>query len=266
VTIPWCFSSDVMCDLVSLEPMNARQISVKMIVQGFPQWAAVMAFATTLSASTLAGEPAANRGRPRVDWTTLPSTYSHSQNGQRVDRFRTEETPLAFEQSNLVRSGYRHSRSTLQAGFSSDHYHSVEQWGAPARPYGEWRYPYRPFAVPYGEWGPQLPLQFNPAFLGQFGQPIPWNGSGPIGIPGTGAGPVSPISPIGPSASPMGYGPFAGPFPHSGQFPFWNNRGGNGWFGVGPGNVVSPTQDDYYPAAPILPPAPAYHPIHNGLE
>ncbi len=33
-----------------------------------------------------------------------------------------------------AKSGYRHTRSTLQAGFSSDNYHSVEQWGAPIRP------------------------------------------------------------------------------------------------------------------------------------
>jgi hypothetical protein len=51
-------------------------------------------------------------------------------------------------------SGYRHTRSSLQFGGSVDHYHRVEEWGRPVRPYDEWRFPFRPYAVPYPEWGP----------------------------------------------------------------------------------------------------------------
>lgn len=94
---------------------------------------------------------------PSVDWTTMPSTYTHDETGQRVDQFAQEIEPEAPSQANLVRSGYTHTRSSLQVGFNSDHYHVTEQWGGDVRPYGEWRYPYRPFAVPYGAWGPQLP-------------------------------------------------------------------------------------------------------------
>jgi hypothetical protein len=49
----------------------------------------------------------------------------------------------------------RHVRSSVQAGGSASHTHIVEQWGNnPVRPYGEWRFPYRPYSAPYSEWGP----------------------------------------------------------------------------------------------------------------
>ncbi|XZE22300.1 hypothetical protein SH449x_002219 [Pirellulaceae bacterium SH449] len=185
---------------------------------------------------------------PRVDWTTLPSTYTHSPQGDRVDQFAVASPDPIYETPAYMRSGYRHTRSTLQAGFSSDNYHSVEQWGAPVRPYGEWRFPNRPFAVPYGMWGPQLPqvvgggLGFLPWGMPGFQQPNP---AGSVLPPGAGAGGL----------------------PQNGYFP------GGGWpmhgvgpFGVGPGNALSPTQDDYYPQAPFLQAPPMYHPLNNGLE
>jgi hypothetical protein len=184
---------------------------------------------------------------PRVDWTTLPSTYTHAPDGQRVDQFVSASPEPIFEIPANAKSGYRHTRSTLQAGFSSDNYHSVEQWGAPIRPYGEWRYPNRPFAVPYGVWGPQLP-QVVGGGLGIF------PGGFPGGFP---MGPQPFPNMNGNNMVPGGQGQMANPWM---QPPM-----GAPFFGVGPQNVLTPTQDDYYPQAPVLQ-DPNYHPLRNGLE
>ncbi len=143
-------------------------------------------------------------GRNVIDWTTAASTYTHNDSGQRVDQFAEGAGATVVERKDFQRSGFRHSRSTLQTGFSSDNYHSVEQWGPDVRPYGEWRYPNRPFAVPYGMWGPQPPQVMGG---------MPW---GP-GYPGM-------YPPVGPGMPPTGAGPW---------------------------NALGPTQDDYYPQAPI---------------
>jgi hypothetical protein len=182
-----------------------------------------------------------------VDWTTMPSTYSHDQQGQRVDQYALAVEPLSPERTDIVRSGYRHSRSTLQTGFSADHYHTTEQWGGPVQPYGEWRYPNRPFSVPYGQWGPQLPQVIGGGF--------------PIVGPGfNNAGPnmqVHPNNQLPPGAG-MGQ-PNLGPnHPH-------NHPHNNGWNGqwnqnvapanglqVGPWNTLPATQDEYYQQAPSL--------------
>ena len=142
-----------------------------------------------------------------VDWTTMASTYTHDQQGQRVDQYAMAVEPQSNERPDFVKSGFRSSRSSLQVGFSADHYHTTEQWGQPVRPYGEWRYPNRPFSVPYGQWGPQLPQVlvggnqwnavaprgFNPAMLnpgiGQAGQMANLNGN----ANGNGIGMVSGI-------------------------------------------------------------------------
>jgi hypothetical protein len=81
-----------------------------------------------------------------------------------------------------------HFRSSLQFGPSADHYHRVEQWGPPIQPYGEWRFPFRPYSVPYDQWG----APFAGLNLG-FGRPIipvrPFPGGGrPPAGPGGGAG------------------------------------------------------------------------------
>ncbi len=52
-----------------------------------------------------------------------------------------------------MKSGYRHLRSTIQAGGSADNYHLVEEWGRPVVPYDQWRFPSRPYGSPYPEWG-----------------------------------------------------------------------------------------------------------------
>ena len=179
----------------------------------------------------------------RVDWTTLPSTYTHSPDGQRVDQYTSVTPEPILEIPPHAKSGYRHTRSTLQAGFSSDNYHSVEQWGAPIRPYGEWRYPNRPFAVPYNAWGPQLP-QVVGGGVGIFPGSYP---SGPHLFPQAGGNAMVPGGQVLPGHSWM-QPPTGAPF-----------------FGVGPQNVLTPTQDDYYQQAPMLQ-GPSYHPLRNGLE
>ena len=208
-----------------------------------------------------------------MDWTTLPSTYTHDQDGQRVDQYALAVEPQSTERPDFVRSGFRHTRSTLQAGFSSDNYHVTEQWGQPVRPYGEWRYPNRPFSVPYGQWGPQLPQ----VVVG--GNQNQWNAFGPTGYPhgapGNGNGQVGPgmngPSWIGPNQ--QGGMPGVGGNPIL-QSPFLPGGNGNGWgngpgwgqggglgaggFGVGPGNVLPAGQDEYYPEAPV------YHPMSGG--
>ena len=185
-------------------------------------------------------------GKPvSADWTTMPSTYTHDTTGQRVDQYALAVEPQSNERADFVRSGYRHTRSTLQAGFSSDNYHVTEQWGQPVRPYGEWRYPNRPFSVPYGQWGPQLPQ----VVVGG----NQWGAIGPRGLnPGNGGQMQWPANPNG-----NGNGP-------GNQFPWnqgaWNHgNGGNGepfgGFGVGPGNTLPAGQDEYYQQAPT------YHPM-----
>lgn len=185
-----------------------------------------------------------------IDWTTMASTYSHDATGQRVDQYAQTVEPQSMERPDFVRSGYRHSRSSLQAGFSADHYHQTESWGQPVRPYGEWRYPNRPFSVPYGQWGPQLPQ----VVVGgsQFNGFAPWGPAyGNPSAPGTGPNSTGPFmnssipggghhGSIPPSWSPgmPGNGPFYGPS-----------------LDVGPRNTLPAGQDEYYPQAPI------YHPI-----
>jgi hypothetical protein len=146
------------------------------------------------------------------DWTTHASTYTHDRDGRRVDQYAVHVEPYAIERLDYNQSGFRHTRSTLQAGTSVDNFHVVERWGGPVQPYGEWRYPYRPFASPYGAWGPQPPVV---------------NAQGGVGLPGS-------------WGLPFGYG--AGGF---GVGPQWSNG-----FGVGPNNALRPEQDDYYAPAP----------------
>ncbi len=186
----------------------------------------------------------------RVDWTTLPSTFTHDATGNRVDQYAEGMQPTSNESPDRQRSGYRHTRSTLQAGNSSDNFHIVDRWGGPVQPYGEWRYPYRPYSVPFGAWGPQNPQvsvqqsnAWGAAYPGfPYGNPGNINGNG--GVPpnwnnnGNGMGGF----PAG------GYGP-ANSWP--GNFAPQGFQG-NG-FGVGPNNALRPDQDDYYPAAPEPP-------------
>lgn len=204
-----------------------------------------------------------------ADWTTVASTYTHDQQGQRVDQYAMAVEPQSNERPDFVKSGFRSSRSSLQVGFSADHYHTTEQWGQPVRPYGEWRYPNRPFSVPYGQWGPQLPQvvvggnqwnAFGPRALNP-GMMNPGMGqAGPVGVPngnwnengnwngngngfgeanGNGNGQIAPNA----NGAWNGNGNSFAP-----AWPQGNN--GFGGFGVGPGNVLPAGQDEYYQQAP----------------
>ena len=56
-----------------------------------------------------------------------------------------------------MKSGYRHTRSTIDLGNSSDNLHIVEEWGRPVQPYEQWRFGNRPYGDnPYPAWGPPL--------------------------------------------------------------------------------------------------------------
>ncbi len=90
------------------------------------------------------------------DWLTAPSYYTHDPvSHERVTQYTPIGPFYTYGQSTFARSGYRNSRSSLQVGTSADNYHTTEQWGPPVQPYGEWRFPNRPYSVPYGQWGPQ---------------------------------------------------------------------------------------------------------------
>ena len=192
-----------------------------------------------------------------ADWTTMASTYTHDQDGQRVDQYALAVEPQSTERPDYIRSGFRSTRSSLQAGFSADHYHLTEQWGQPVQPYGQWRYPFRPFSVPYGQWGPQLPQVvvggnqwnafghrgFNPGLPGNVNSVPGVNGPvqyGNMNVPGLVGGPM-----IQWQMPPSGFANAAG----NGQ---WSGPGGGtmGGFGVGPANVLPAGQDEYYPQAP----------------
>jgi hypothetical protein len=163
------------------------------------------------------GTAAPATSAPAVDWTTLPSTYTHDATGQRVDQYAQIVEPEGPSRADFVRSGYTHTRSSLQVGFNADHYHVTEQWGPQVRPYGEWRYPFRPFAVPYGAWGPQLPQVAAGGI-----------GFGPWGFPGAG----------GWGQVPPGGFPNGG-FPNGGGQNGGGPNGGapNGWMQQGAGQM-----------------------------
>ncbi len=164
------------------------------------------------------------------EWMTWASTYTHEPTaGQRIDQYALPEQPMAPQRADFVRSGFRHYRSTLQAGQSADNIHIVEQWGRPVVPYAQWRFPYRPYSVPYDAWGPQAPYGiFNGAFFGRRGFPgSPQPAVPPTGNPGT----------VGPEGLP-------------GQSPNFLPRG----FPLTPPYRNEPWFDGTYPSAPPLDP------------
>ncbi len=198
----------------------------------------------------------------KVDWTTLPSTYSHDGMGNPVKQYAQGIQPVSNESPDFQRSGFRHTRSTLQAGDSSDNFHIVERWGSPVQPYGEWRYPYRPYSVPYGAWGPQSPLVNAP-------QSNSWNAQFPGFQPGLGGGGnigQPDMGPMGPMGGIRGMQSGIQPGFPQGSIPQGNWQGnswpqgfnhngfGNNGFGVGPNNALRPDQDDYYAPALDQPP------------
>ena len=123
-------------------------------------------------------------GRAADSWIFRPSHYTHDpESGQRVSQYAPKQPAYVRADPTYMQSGYRHSRSTLRGiGGSVDRRHVVETWGAGEmiRPYGEWQYPYRAGATPYGPWGNAggpwtLPFDSwsNPYGLGNLPHP-PW--------------------------------------------------------------------------------------------
>jgi hypothetical protein len=96
-------------------------------------------------------------GRAADSWIFRPSHYTHdSETGERVSQYTRKQPAYVRVDPTYMQSGYRHSRSTLRGiGGSVDRRHVVETWGAgeTIRPYGEWQYPFRAGATPYGPWG-----------------------------------------------------------------------------------------------------------------
>jgi len=111
------------------------------------------------------------------DWITEPSYYTHdATTGERVQQYTPIGPFYTYPRGDFTRSGFRHTRSSIQVGGSADHYHLTEQWGKPIQPYGEWRHPYRPYSVPYDAWAPP--------FGGGFRRGYPYGGiRGGFGFP-----------------------------------------------------------------------------------
>ena len=165
-----------------------------------------------------------------ADWLTAPSYYTHDPStGERVTQFAEIGPYYYYHRPDFQRSSYRQFRSTIQAGNSADNMHIVEEYGNPVRPYEEWRFPYRPYSVPYDQWGPPFG-GLGGAGYGGYGY-----GGGPfVGYPFGGFPPNGPIGP-GP-VGPVGPGPGGGGF-------------GPGFGGGyrGPQNFAQPWLDGYYP-------------------
>jgi hypothetical protein len=127
-----------------------------------------------------------------ADWITQPSYFTHDPTtGKRVRQYSPIGPFYTYPRGDFTRSGFRHTRSSIQVGGSADHYHVTEEWGKPIQPYGEWRFPYRPYSVPYDAWGPQLPAVVGGGFGGRgFGGPG-------IGGPGVGVPPGPGVGPLG---------------------------------------------------------------------
>jgi hypothetical protein len=127
-----------------------------------------------------------------ADWITAPSYYTHDwTTGHRVAQYSPIGPYYYYARPDFLRSGYRHYRSTIDLGNSSDNLHIVEEWGRPVRPYEEWRFPYRPYSVPYDLWGPPFGGLGNAgAFFpfGAFPGPYPYSAPGPYPYSGSGAG------------------------------------------------------------------------------
>ncbi|MEM9825594.1 MAG: hypothetical protein AAF958_03350 [Planctomycetota bacterium] len=158
-----------------------------------------------------------------ADWLTYPSTYSHDTvTGQRVAQYSPIAAPTTAVAAPLRVGGFNHFRSSLQYGASADHYHRVESFGAPVQPYGQWRFPFRPFSTPYPNWGP--PFAGVGANIQLFGGGNQLGGGNPLsanrwgngyqpGLPPGGfiGRPAIPGNPIG-GAAPLFQNPQASPF------------------------------------------------------
>lgn len=163
------------------------------------------------------------------DWVTAPSYFTHDpQTGQRVHQYSQIGPFYIHGQRDFRRSGYRQTRSSIQAGGSSDHMHVVEEWGGEVRPYGEWRFPYRPNSVPYDLWGPMFPgLGGRGGFARGFYGP---GARGGWATPPGGGAPTPPGPPVAAPNPPFRAYPGYAPQPHhDGRYPPYDADGPYGY-------------------------------------
>ena len=153
--------------------------------------------------------------------------------GQRVAQYCPEQPSYLRCDDTYQESGYRHNLITIGSGNNADRTNIVQTWGLglAIRPYGEWEYPYRPYATPYSAWGgyggPQNPGPMpynawqNPYAAGPqqgYGPnycpyPQPY---GPQGAQSFGQFSNGPGGGAGPGGNPSGGGPGPTPSPHPG--------------------------------------------------
>ncbi|MDP6467941.1 MAG: hypothetical protein QF918_09385 [Pirellulaceae bacterium] len=153
------------------------------------------------------------------DWVTARSYFTHDpQTGQPVQQYAPIGPFYTQAQGNYQRSGFHHTRSSIQVGSSMDNYHVVETYGDPVRPYGEWRFPFRPYSVPSYLSTPR----FRGGGFGGYGGGFRGGGGGvvpPIASPG-------PILPGGSVPPPAGPGSAPGR-PGAGLFDLYPEREGH---------------------------------------
>ena len=152
-----------------------------------------------------------------ADWITEPSFFTHDQSGQRVTQYTPIGPFYVVQTPGYLKSGYHHTRSSLQVGSSVDHYHQVEEWGRPVRPYDEWRFPNRPYSVPYEVWGPPYAGLGYGFGRNYFGYPGYLHGGPPGGgFPG--------YLPGIPPFNGFGNGPLQPNVPYPGYRPWFDDR------------------------------------------
>ena len=152
-----------------------------------------------------------------TSWIFSRSAYTHSPaTGQRIAQYRPEQPSCLRYDDTYQESGYRHNLITIGSGSNADRTNIVQTWGLglAIRPYGEWEYPYRPFATPYT--------------YGGYG-----------GFPNPGMTPYNAWqNPYAAGVMQRGYGPNYGPYPQSfgppGGLPLGQSFNGPG-VGAGPG-------------------------------
>ena len=127
--------------------------------------------ATRTAMTILVALAAGPIGTAAADWVTAPSFHTHDPaTGMRVVQAAARQPAIASLASQAPRATYRHYESTLSVGGVRDRIHVVDQSGPSVRPYGEWQHPYRPYSVPYAQWG------FTP-----FAGTTPWTSGPPAG-------------------------------------------------------------------------------------
>ncbi len=193
-----------------------------------------------LGALLVAAALCATQAARADSWVFRPSTYSHDPvSGGRVNQYRPEDPAYVWLDPNYLQSGYRHIRATFRGpGGSFDQTHIVQTWGAGEwiRPYGEWQFPFRAGATPYGPWGnPQGPwtMPFD-SWYNPYGLWNPYRRPYPIPYGGRyGAGGYGPGSFGWGHGGPGGYSP--GGYGSGGHGPGGHGSGGHGPGGHGSG-------------------------------